>query len=146
VNLGAIECDESRLKVTLDIRYPIFFDKKRIVSQLEGVFKGFTLCESSALAPLYVDPEGARMRQLMRIYSDFTGESLLPKAIGGGTYARAVPSGICYGPLFPGEESYAHQVDERKSIASLTKACKIYARLFYEWLTESGERVIKEAT
>lgn len=140
MNLGTIVCDESRLKATLDIRYPIFFDKKRIVSQLEGVFNGFTISENSSLDPLYVDPEGPQMRQLMRIYRDFTGESLQPKAIGGGTYARAVPLGICYGPLFPGEESYAHQVDERKSIASLTKACKIYARLFYEWLTGSEER------
>ncbi|HOH13249.1 MAG TPA: dipeptidase PepV, partial [Thermotogota bacterium] len=89
------------------------------------------------LAPLYVDPKGQRMRQLLRIYEDFTGEAAPPKAIGGGTYARAVPLGVSYGALFPGEESYAHRANERKSIASLTRACKIYARVFYEWLTES---------
>jgi len=137
LNLGTIACDERELRVTLDIRYPVFFDKGRVFKQIESAFRDFSIQESGSLAPLYVDPKGQRMRQLLRIYEDFTGEAAPPKAIGGGTYARAVPLGVSYGALFPGEESYAHRANERKSIASLTRACKIYARVFYEWLTES---------
>jgi succinyl-diaminopimelate desuccinylase len=135
MNLGKIESDGLSLKATLDIRYPIFFRKDRILQQLSEAFSEFEVREHASLDPLYVSPENAYMKQLVRIYNDFTGEDLSPKSMGGGTYARAVPCGICYGPLFPGEESYAHQIDERKSIVQLTKACKIYARLFYEWLT-----------
>lgn len=136
VNLGVISITAHQFKATLDIRFPIFFDKERILQQLKEVFRGYDVTEASYLKPLYVSPDNPHMKQLLRIYNDYTGDDLQPKTMGGGTYARAVPLGICYGSLFPGEESYAHQANERKSIAQLTKACKIYARLFYEWLTQ----------
>jgi succinyl-diaminopimelate desuccinylase len=47
--------------------------------------------------------------------------------IGGGTYARAIPNAVAFGPRFPEEEDVMHQKDEYMRVDSLMKAARIYA-------------------
>jgi succinyl-diaminopimelate desuccinylase len=66
------------------------------------------------------------------VYEQQTGEKAELLAIGGGTYARSLKSGVAFGPLFPGREDVAHQKDEYVFIEDLIKAAAIYAQAIYE--------------
>ena len=53
-------------------------------------------------------------------------------AIGGGTYARALKTGVAFGAVFPGKAELAHQKDEYIEIDDLILNAKIYAHAIAE--------------
>jgi len=64
---------------------------------------------------------------LMDAYQSVTGYyDSQPIAMGGATYARAIPNAISFGALFPYEEELAHEPNEYQSIESLNKAEQVY--------------------
>ena len=69
---------------------------------------------------------------LMDVYARHSGDKeSQPLVIGGGTYARAVPHAVAFGPAFPGDPETEHQADESVPLESLVKAAKIYAEAIY---------------
>ena len=60
-------------------------------------------------------------------YSDYNNSNLEPKAIGGGTYARAFDNCISFGPQMPDAKDMCHQTDEFISIENLMFCTKVYA-------------------
>ena len=64
----------------------------------------------------------------MEVYQRVTGDTEHEAfAIGGATYARAIPNAVAFGPLFPYEEELAHEANEFLSIDSLEKMTEIFA-------------------
>jgi succinyl-diaminopimelate desuccinylase len=82
--------------------------------------------------PHHVDENNELIQILKKVYEEQTGEEAKLLAIGGGTYARSLTSGVAFGPLFPGREDIAHQKDEYMYIDDLLKATAIYAQAIYE--------------
>ena len=82
--------------------------------------------------PHHVDENSELIQILKKVYEEQTGEKAELLAIGGGTYARSLKSGVAFGPLFPGREDIAHQKDEYIYIDDLLKATAIYAQAIYE--------------
>lgn len=74
------------------------------LSDTEGRFLGID-CSDSFWGP----KESSVVRTLQQVYERITGASGEPLAIGGGTYARAIPNTVAFGPLFPGMKDLAHQ-------------------------------------
>ena len=66
------------------------------------------------------------------VYEGQTGEKATLLSIGGGTYARALTSGVAFGPLFPGKLETAHQKNEYIEVEDLLQATAIYAQAIYE--------------
>ena len=66
------------------------------------------------------------IKALLGAYNDVTGEQGEAITIGGGTYARVLPKGVAFGPVFPGGESRVHGDDERINLQDLQKTIKIY--------------------
>ena len=58
--------------------------------------------------------------------------SFEPITIGGGTYARALPVAVAFGPIFPNQESTIHQKNERAKISDLQKMYNIYLKAIEE--------------
>jgi len=133
-NLGLLNFDGKKFKVTINIRYPIFFSKEMISSQIREAISPMSVKEHGFLHPLYVSPDSDFIKMLRKVYEEVTGLDSTPFSMGGGTYARAVPKGVAFGAMFPYEEPVAHQPNERMAIDSLMKMAKIYARVYYEWL------------
>ena len=46
--------------------------------------------------PIYNDPNGKLISTLVAVYNKITGKNEAPIAIGGGTYARAMPNIVSY--------------------------------------------------
>ena len=73
------------------------------------------------------------METLIRVYKEQTGdEDAKPLSIGGGTYARALGTGVAFGATFPGSVELAHQKDEYIEIEDLVLNAKIYAHAIAE--------------
>ncbi|MGB9666687.1 MAG: dipeptidase PepV [Candidatus Cryosericum sp.] len=136
LNLGTLHVDHDDSTAVINIRYPIEITAKQVTDQfvdkLLGTKVDFTVMSDSP--PHYVDPETPLIQTLQRAYTEYTNTEAKCLAIGGGTYARAIPGAVAFGPLFPGQPMTEHGPDEYIDINALLKATRIYAYAMAELL------------
>jgi succinyl-diaminopimelate desuccinylase len=83
------------------------------------------------LEAIYLDPDkpgvGGFLRSLQAAYEAVTGEPGEIRAIGGTTYAKALPNCCAFGPVKNGvDEELAHQADEHLAVSSIRRNALIY--------------------
>ncbi|MDD2457324.1 MAG: Sapep family Mn(2+)-dependent dipeptidase [Eubacteriales bacterium] len=134
LNPGMLKLDQEQGLLILDIRYPASWQVETILNQMSAAVSPFhaTVELVSHTAPLAGDPERPLVKTLMNVYNRLTGASAAPVAIGGGTYARAMPNIVAFGPSFPGEPDVCHQVDEFITIEKLLASAAIYREALRE--------------
>lgn len=134
LNVGEISMDDESLTMTINVRYPVTLDHEKIYESIEGILAryDFGLIKGRHQEPIYMDPNSPLIKTFMEVYQDNTKDyDAEPKVIGGGSYARAIKNGVAFGGLFPGDEDLMHQKDERISVETMVKMCKIYADAIY---------------
>lgn len=129
-NVGMIDLSETGVQVVVNIRYPVTIASEAVYAGMRQVLAGtkVRLVERSDSKPLYVPADDELVSKLMAVYREMTGDTCPPIAIGGGTYARAIPKAVAFGPLFPGQPELAHQKDEFIGVDDLILNTKIYAK------------------
>ena len=134
INLGLLEGDATYIRGGLDIRYPVTIPRDQILSTLEDSFskEGFSIESLSHKPPLYVPKDDDLVETLVRVFRDKTGMAHEPISTGGGTYARAMPNVLAFGPCFPGGDYAFHQPDEHITIDHMLLLSQIYAQAMYE--------------
>ena len=92
------------LTVSVDSRYPVTMDGAKLEADLRAAWAklNFAVKEFDLSEPFYIPVEDPRVTALMSLYKDVTGRDDPPYAMGGGTYSRAVPGAISFGPGMPG--------------------------------------------
>lgn len=130
LNVGLARTEEDRIVLSLDIRNPVTFTRRQVQSALETVCTpyGITVECVKDMAPIYMDKNGKVIQAMMEIYRVVTGDTAEPKVIGGGTYARAMPGIVAFGPMQPGRECTEHEKDEYILLDDLYQAQEIYRR------------------
>ncbi|MDI9636539.1 Sapep family Mn(2+)-dependent dipeptidase [Kamptonema cortianum] len=132
LNLGIAETANGRLNLTLNVRYPVTFSGHQLQSLCEkhllNLKCGATLKSFEDSPPLYFPSDHPLVRAVVDTYHLETGELLMPKTMGGGTYARAIPNCIAIGTGWTGD-GQAHETDERIRVEHLFKMARIYAHL-----------------
>ena len=115
--------------IKFDIRYPVTSDAEKILSNIKehADILGGSVEIITHKPPLYVPKESYIVQTLLDAYHEIMDDRLEPISIGGGTYCRFLPNSVSFGPVFPGEEEYAHQPNERISLDDLKKCTHIYA-------------------
>ena len=98
---------------------------EKIISKLTEHFGG-TAEVSGSHRPLYVPKDHPLVTALSAAYAEVTGQAAEPIAVGGATFARAIPTAVAFGPVFPQEQSNIHQTDERVSLEAFEKTMEIY--------------------
>ena len=134
LNLGVIDVNDERGEAIIDIRFPVKYTQEGILDRIRESLEG-TGIEVSVLhgqKPLHVPKDHFLVKTLSRVYKEQTGQELEPLAIGGGTYARALNTGVAFGAVFPGKVELAHQKDEYIEIEDLVLNAKIYAHAIAE--------------
>jgi succinyl-diaminopimelate desuccinylase len=134
LNVGIISLENGELEISLDIRYPVSFEKGKIISSLEEVSSkyGMTLEIRGEMLPLYVSKDHILVTTLMDIYKNITGDTEAePIAIGGGTYARAIKNCVAFGSLLKDQEDNMHQKDEYLEIDKIDTWLRIYVEAIY---------------
>ena len=134
LNWGTAEADEHALSLCINYRYPVTKRFEDCAPQLEAAFKeaGFTLEKQTHKQSLYVPEDSELVRTLLDVYAKETGLLAKPKSIGGGTYAKALPNVVAFGPIFPGDEVREHKPDEFIEVEKLMKNAQIIAEAMYQ--------------
>ena len=125
LNLGVANSDMSVIKFELDIRHPITYSKDDVTNILNEKLNYYFL-QGSYHLPLYVSPDNELVTNLLSAYREVTGDNTPPITIGGGTYARMLPLGVAFGPIFPWQTSTIHQPNERVSLKDFELMFKVY--------------------
>ncbi len=118
------------LSVVTDFRVPATKPLETVTHALDEAHIAYTVLQRQE--PLFNDPNGKLIQTLLRVYDEVTGKKSAPIAIGGGTYARAIPNGCGFGPLGEGEENTIHRPDEYISLDKIAELSEIYYRALKE--------------
>lgn len=133
-NVGLISYSQNILEMTLDIRYPVTFDREMIIGTIGNKINpyGMSIKSHSGLEPIYTDPQSDFVQTLLKVFNETTSQSLSPVAIGGGTYARSMPNIVAFGPNFNVTDDVAHQAGEYMRIGDLFLCSTIYKNAIKE--------------
>lgn len=142
---GVAHLKDNMLTVSVDCRYPVTMDGAKLEADLRRAWasRGFTVKEFNLSEPFYIPVDDPRVVALQALYTDVTGRDDPPYAMGGGTYSRAVPGAISFGPGMPGtKRDYsaflpeghggAHGRDEVLPIEKLLTLSRIYVAALAE--------------
>ncbi|MBS4200059.1 dipeptidase PepV [Bacillus sp. FJAT-49732] len=135
INVGIMSYNEQEGgKFGLTMRYPVTFKWKEGLETLTKSVeeKGFSVANHTNAEPHHVSEDSELIQVLKNVYEMQTHQPASLMAIGGGTYARSLKSGVAFGALFPGRPDVAHQKDEYMELDDLVKATAIYAQAIYE--------------
>jgi dipeptidase D len=82
--------------------------------------------------PYYIE-EAMHVPVLLDVFAYYTGRpDPQPIAIGGGTHARLMPSGVSFGPAMPGEPATGHSEHEYLTREQLDLSLEMYAAMLVE--------------
>ncbi len=120
-----ISSKDNKLYILCDIRFPATLDKDFVLGKLSEIapfnVKGYQ-------PSIFIDKKSKLVTTLSKTYTEVTGESLEPVAIGGGTYARSMPNCVAFGPVINEEDGVCHEPNEYMTIKNLLLAYKIYKK------------------
>ena len=134
LNWGTLNADESKMSMKINYRYPVTKTYEDCGPAFNEKFAsaGFVKDAEAHKAKLYIPEDSALVQTLQKVYVEHTGLDGKPKCIGGGTYAKALPNILAFGPIFPGDEVREHKPDEFLEIPKLMKNAQIIAAAMYE--------------
>lgn len=130
MNVGLFEVRDETATLMVDIRYPAKKNPDEISGSLVRQFSSYgASCECVYhVRPLYTPSDSPVLGALLSAYREVTGDDSRPISIGGGTYAKAMPNMVAFGPNFPGHENREHMEDEYILVEDFLKLEEIYER------------------
>lgn len=139
LNAGLLEVGADKVTLMVDIRYPAKKNPDEISGSLVRQFSSYgASCECVyQVRPLYTPSDSPVLGALLSAYREVTGDESRPISIGGGTYAKAMPNMVAFGPNFPGHENREHMEDEYILVDDFLKLEEIYERALVYLLDSS---------
>jgi len=130
-NVGIVEIRSGQQKIAVNYRVPVFSDvEKDVVQPMTTIAKKYDL-ETKVFKiedSVYMPKDSDLVQKMLSVYQDVTGElDAEPLAIGGGTFAKAMPNILAFGAEFNIAESTMHAYNESVKIDELKKMLLIYA-------------------
>lgn len=134
INLGAMSTIDGKYRFNLNLRYPNGVKFDEVVSTLKDSVKayGSSITVDNHQELLYVDPNSELVQKLLKVYRKHTNDMSDPITIGGGTFARALPNSVAFGPHFLEKPTYIHQKNEFIDLDDFFMAIMIYTEALYE--------------
>jgi len=130
INLGIIKTNGDTIEMTFDLRCPATQDIEKLKDKIKTAFASaypmVTLTQLHFAPPLKANPNSTLVRSLLDAYTSVTGLPAAHIKTGGGTYARALPNAVAFGPTFPDQITNIHEPNECISLDHLSKLVEIY--------------------
>ena len=129
-----IKATANGTRIVIDIRYAFgteFDEIHRVFQELAQRFGG-QIESFENLPPVYVSSGKPYIQAFARAYESVSGKKNEFALAYGGSYAKAMPNVVSWGPLFPGEQDTCHEENEYIAIESLMLNCKIFAAAIWE--------------
>lgn len=123
-------------KVTFDVTlsYPVGITIEEILNKIRSKMEGepleVTLVHN--YDPVVFEKDRPMIKALRESYELVTGMDGTPVTTTGGTYAKAMPGIVPFGPSFPGQKGIGHNPNEWMSVEDLLTNAKIYALALYQ--------------
>lgn len=138
MSLNQMDLSPFGISMGIDIRFPVTIEKKFVLEGVKRVAEKYDLDVEvlDALDPLFIPIDHPLIQTLRSVFEEETGLDSEPVAIGGATFARAIPNFIAYGPVFLGQVKMAHRSDEFIEVKSLIKMTQIYAKALESLLSK----------
>lgn len=133
-NAGVISVKENQVRLAVDLRIPVTVEAEQVRGNLEKAAAeyGIRLENYGFMDPVFSPKDSKLAKTLLDVYRDYTGDSSDPLTMGGGTYARAMPNVVAFGPLFPGCKATEHMKNEYIPVSDLMDIKEIYKRAIKE--------------
>lgn len=129
---GIIDVTNKNFKFTFNFRVPCLSDPHKDVNDKLAAFLkplGMKLNVCDVEKSVFFDKEGDVVKNIMSVYQEVTGDlKSVPKAIGGGTFAKSMPNMIAFGAEFHVEDSTMHADNEYVFVDDLKKMIEIYCK------------------
>lgn len=94
----------------------------KIAEELDG-----EIAEMSFMPAVYVSKEKPFIKEFAKAYNEVSGRKNEFELAYGGSYAKAMPNIVSWGPIFPGEEDTCHEENEFIYLESFKDNAKIFA-------------------
>ena len=131
LNNGLVSMKDGVITCTIDIRVPVTYTEE----QLREACESFLEDDRGRMEilrigkPLFYPKESALVQALGNAYKEVTGDTEHEAlVIGGGTYAKALPGIIAFGPEMPDTDYRIHNADEFLILPEYLQSVEIYAR------------------
>ena len=117
------------IHVNINVRFPYGSDEEKIRETFRNLAAQFggRMEEKGYMPAVYVRKDRPFLKAFDEAYERVMGESGGYNLEYGGTYAKAIPDVVSWGPIFPGEEDTCHEENEYIGVDSLVKNAKIFA-------------------
>lgn len=125
-----LNAKDGKAEMAVNVRFPYGEESKRIIDRLAlwaEEHGGKTVSVDSQHA-VFVPKTSPFLEVFAEAYEDVSGLRNEFTLEYGGTYAKAMPNIVSWGPLFPGEEDMCHQANEYIGSDSLLISTKIFAK------------------
>lgn len=113
------------------LSYPAGHKIGEILERIREKAAGMEVALVQSYDPVVFDKENPMVQALTGCYEAVTGEDGTPVTTTGGTYAKAMPKIVPFGPSFPGQKGIGHNPNEWMRVEDLMKNAKIYALALY---------------
>lgn len=117
------------IELGINCRLAFGTDEKKVVEIIEKKSRGYggKVVYSHTMPAVYISKERPFMKEFAKAYEEITGEENEFVLAYGGSYAKAMPNIVSWGPIFLGEEDTCHEENEYILKDSLIKNGKIFA-------------------
>ncbi len=116
-------------KININIRTAYGTDEKEVVSTIKDLAGryGGRVVKTTILPAVYVSSDRPFVQAFAKAYEEASGLKNEFVLAYGGSYAKAMPNIVSWGPIFPGEEDTCHEENEYMSVRSLMDNAKIFS-------------------
>ncbi|WP_374119103.1 M20/M25/M40 family metallo-hydrolase [Clostridium sp. OS1-26] len=122
------------------LSYPAVVTLTEITNQIKSKIPDNLLLELvSNYNPVKFEKECFLVKKLQEAYEEITELNGTPVTTTGGTYAKAMPNIVPFGPSFPGQKGISHNPNEWMDIKDIILNAKIYALSFIKLAGENYE-------
>lgn len=124
-----VRTEGNELRVTVDVRFAYGTEAEEVVSCIGGLAGtcGGRVEAVSIMPAVFVSRDKPFLKVFNEAYEKHSGIPYSGSIAMGGSYAKAMPNVVSWGPIFPGEEDCCHEPNESMSIESIGKCFMIYA-------------------
>lgn len=124
------QAEQGRCEINVNVRFAYGTDGAELMDGLKRFAKktGGSVTKSEILPAVFVSQEKPFLQEMAKAYEEVSGRKNEFTLAYGGSYAKAMPNVVSWGPVFPGEEDTCHEPNEYIALESLMTSTKIFAQ------------------
>lgn len=128
LSVTTVKTEEDAVRIGVNMRHTYGTHEENIQSAFDELAKAYggKISYFRSMPPVYISKDQPFMKVFETAYNNISGRDNVFSLAYGGSYAKAMPNIVSWGPLFPDEEDTCHEANEFININNLMCITKIY--------------------